>query len=111
MLTDCAVTNNIFGANTAARFTDFSDMYFYYTFGAFFYFVFIDWLMWVVIWWIGAFTLGAGYWLYPLYWFASRFCLAFLQLFWDNEIYEAFHPVLAPELANARPAESAISGN
>ena len=78
MLVDCAISNNIFGSMTAARFTNFSDMYMWYTLGAFFYFVFVDGWMWVVIWWIGALTFGLGYWLYPIYWFASRLMLAFV---------------------------------
>jgi len=68
------------------------------TLGSFLYFLFVDIWVWIVCISLSAWTLGlTGMFLVP-YWFTSRFAMNFFWLYMDNNIYEAFYPVVAPEM-------------
>ena len=99
-LVNCAIDNSIFGPNTAQRFTDFSNFYLFYVFGSFLYWTLIDYWVYVVLWALSLipFTFGAANYLMVPYWIITHLGPVFLNLYWANAIYEAFHPVVAPEI-------------
>ena len=98
---DCAIKNEIFGPDTAARFKDFSQYYMLYAIGSFVYFVFLDPVITSLMVWSGVFTLGASYVVNIPYWLSTRFGSAFFGLYWTNSVYNAFHPIVAPEVVEA----------
>lgn len=98
-LVDCAIENTIFGPETLYRFGGFSEWILEYTLFIFWYFLFVDGLVWFMLYVLGFLSFGISWTMFmPLYWFISRYLLSFIQLYWDNEIYNAFHPVVAPEI-------------
>jgi hypothetical protein len=60
--------------------------------------VFIDEWVYLALNIMGMITMGFTNVLVFPYWATSRFATAFLNLYWANAIYEAFHPVVAPEI-------------
>ena len=86
-----------------------------YAIGVLLYGTFIDpliqWTGVIVIPIIAIFTLQFGniLWaLYPIYWSATRVSMTAANLWWGNIIYEAFHPVVAPEIV-ATTADGAMA--
>lgn len=95
---DCALDNNIFGDDTVSRFSDFSQYYWVWAVTYFTFLLFIDpevtaFLNGLTFW---TWTLGGGsIWILIPYEIITHYGAAFFTLYWSNEVYNAFHPVIA----------------
>lgn len=101
------MSNNIFGAVTAERFTsNFSAYYQYWNISQFIYYVFVrSWVLLAIS--IGSFTPFIGFifgWAYLPFDIFSDYIPLFTTLYLTNAAYDSFHPTVAPELSFTAPA-------
>ena len=110
MAVDCAITNEIFGEETVERFKDFSIYYIFWALAYFDFTLFIDPMITATLGLTSAATFGLGTLLLIPYEIFSHYGAAFFTLYWTNTVYEAFHPVVAPEVVEAAYEAAGIDG-
>ena len=101
MAVECAWKFNIFGSETMERFRDFSYFYMLWALLQFSYQIFLAPTLNLILVFINVLTLGASVSVSVPFQLMVDFGSSFFTLYWTNQVYEAFHPVVAPEVVAA----------
>ena len=101
MAVECAWKFQIFGGDTMDRFRDFSYFYMLWALMQFCYQIFISPGVNIALAILYVLTLGGSGGISIPFQYSVDFGSSFFTLYWTNQVYEAFHPVVAPEVAEA----------
>ena len=101
MAVECAWKFNIFGGETMERFRDFSYFYMLWALWQFIYTIFLMPTINIILTLLLFLTLGGSIGVSLPFQLMVYFGSSFFTLYWTNQVYEAFHPVVAPEVYEA----------